>query len=230
VLGLVPTLTNMGITKKERTNKEGIAFELFVEGLSVKEIAKEMNVNKNTIYNWITLFDWNVRKQNIQTKVREKQAESIADMKNRQISVVQAIIKKGLQDIIEGKTRITANEIVKAMYMELELRESKAEEVDLGQFAVTKVIANTFVNLAEKDGISSVKLLTAFKEKFKEKLTEQEQNELRNIEKQIYADNLFVAENKAKLFTEEKLKTKIKPEDEEEIEEPEEIEEDAIYL
>lgn len=91
------------------------AFLLFCENKGCWKIAKELKINKNTIYKWCKKLKWDERRANIAEKAKIKVDETIINRDSRQLKIIEASYSKYLEGLKAGTVIPTAGDVKRFM-------------------------------------------------------------------------------------------------------------------
>jgi len=131
--------------KYESLKKQKQAMKLYLEGMAKKAIAKELNVHFTTIYTWHKQFNWEEKLEEISQKVDKKIIESVEEMKEKHIEIINATIVKYADKLKDPNFKVSASEVARMLQHELELRVPKT----IAQYNFMKKETNVNLNFPE---------------------------------------------------------------------------------
>lgn len=129
------------MTKKKppRTEKEihKQAFDCYCRlgsGRKYRLVASKFGVSRSTIKNWARDFKWQERFEKwsaeITNEMIERTKSKAVEGLERDLKVCNLIEGKGAKDIADGRSRVTAKDVLKAMETKRRLLEMKHKDVD----------------------------------------------------------------------------------------------------
>ena len=131
--------------KEERLIKQTEALKLFLEGVAIHRIAKQLETTQQTVGKWVKKGNWKEKLQQQSDRVNDSIIESVEEMKKRHSKVVNLVVGKFLTDLCENKIKVSASEAAKMLQHELELRVPKT----ISQYNFMKKETNISINLPE---------------------------------------------------------------------------------
>ncbi len=105
--------------RKPLTHIKIEALTMFLQGITLQNIAKELRRHRHTIENWRDKYGWEERKKEMEDREVKLQAESNAGRKTRllrEATAIQAKFFKGIKTM-----KIKPTEVIKAMEFEAKL-------------------------------------------------------------------------------------------------------------
>ena len=97
------------------------ALSMFLQGVTEKEISKQLRKNKNTITAWKKKYNWENHAQKLEEETRKKTFESNEDRKNRLLKICVAVQMAFVKALQEGNVKISAMDAIRAMEAETRL-------------------------------------------------------------------------------------------------------------
>ena len=94
------------------------AFLLYSNGKGGDVIARELGINKDTVYRWIKEENWEERKKKNQEEIQKDTNEKVIDRDKRQLQIIQANYVKHLEALKSGKITPRTGEIKQLMEIE----------------------------------------------------------------------------------------------------------------
>ena len=125
--------------------KQTEALKLFLEGVAIHRIAKQLETTQQTVGKWVKKGNWKEKLQQQSDRVNDSIIESVEEMKKRHSKVVNLVVGKFLTDLCENKIKVSASEAAKMLQHELELRVPKT----ISQYNFMKKETNISINLPE---------------------------------------------------------------------------------
>jgi len=124
------------------------AFKLWVQGMSVLKVSKEIGVSEKSIHDWKHANDWVKRRKKIQERTAKKVIEKLSDMEIRHITQAQTIQTKGIKGVEKGTIKLKAKDIIDAAEFERLTRGESTEKVEV---SMPEVIKGLFKEKKKKD-------------------------------------------------------------------------------
>lgn len=95
------------------------ALTMFLQGIPLQNIAKELGKHRGTITNWKTKYGWEERKKEMEDRETKLQAESNIERKRRLLKLATAIQGKFVKEIDAADIKPT--DAIKAMEFEAKI-------------------------------------------------------------------------------------------------------------
>jgi len=97
------------------------ALRLYLQPVSNSKIAQKLGVNRKTIMAWAQEGGWEVKRKKLEEKTGQNVVDSVKEMKERHIKITKAIQAAVINQIREGKLKLTATDGLKALEHEARL-------------------------------------------------------------------------------------------------------------
>ena len=104
------------MTKKPINQLKIEALTMFLQGIPLERIAKDLGKHRNTITNWKIKFNWEDRKREMEDREVQLQTESNIERKRRLLKEATAIQAKFFKEIDQAEIKPT--DAIKAMEFE----------------------------------------------------------------------------------------------------------------
>jgi len=107
------------MTKRPITQVKIEALTMFLQGITMENIAKELKKHRNTITNWKTKYRWEDRKKEMEDREVKLQSESNIERKRRLLKLATAIQGKFVKELATAEIKPT--DAIKAMEFEAKI-------------------------------------------------------------------------------------------------------------
>ena len=107
------------MTKRPITQVKIEALTMFLQGITLENIAKELKKHRNTITNWKTKYRWEDRKKDMEDREVKLQSESNIERKRRLLKLATAIQGKFVTELATAEIKPT--DAIKAMEFEAKI-------------------------------------------------------------------------------------------------------------
>ncbi|HDZ24939.1 MAG TPA: hypothetical protein ENH65_00305, partial [Candidatus Aminicenantes bacterium] len=95
------------MTKRPITQVKIEALTMFLQGITMENIAKELKKHRNTITNWKTKYRWEDRKKEMEDREVKLQSESNIERKRRLLKLATAIQGKFVKELATAEIKPT---------------------------------------------------------------------------------------------------------------------------
>ena len=134
---------------------EAEAMSMYLQGITIKEIGKQLGKHYRTIGNWKVKYEWAKVKSKIDEVAVKNARETLDDRRERMLKMAKAIQGNFARQLQEKKVKVNANETLKAMDFEAKLEGLMIDKVEHSGNIDGKVKVRVVV--VKKDGNSGKK-------------------------------------------------------------------------
>lgn len=118
------------VTKKKVITLESEALSMYLQGVKIKEIAKQLSKHNKTICLWKKKYNWEEIKEKLNEEAVKNARESLDQRRERMLKIARAMQSNYAKQLYEKKTKVNANEAIKAMDFEAKLEGLMIEKIE----------------------------------------------------------------------------------------------------
>ncbi len=132
-----------------KTNAEPTAFSLYLKGITLSEIERQLGISRETITKWKDDFNWEKRRQDLADEFEENLRRNYINVKFDAILLLREGLRQYYEKLLQGEVQITPSNAEKHILLLRELMKSY-EGVENASPGSAKHVRQIFLEMQEE--------------------------------------------------------------------------------